>query len=303
MRGAIGFLGVVVLFTGPALVQSTASTQPDVNVAPASEPRPLLILPFGAPSDGQFKDSGRGIQQDLGNAIAPVLRGRMLAPPAASPAADAAEALAAARKAQASAVIFGLAQVNGEQIRISGQVLEVASGKSLGSLKQTGPIASLFQLEDGLLPQVLHALPQSLLNLRGLLSSEPRQATRIINLPGDAPTSDWPSGPIDGGYAGPIAPYVLPPAPGGPPPYSPLAGSYPYRFTAPYAHLFSYDFDPDPFLPIYGGGLYVDRFAGRGAAYPGGGFVHQPAMARPAGGNWHMPFSSPARGETRRSRE
>lgn len=199
---------------------------------------PVLILPFVSPADAKYKEMGRDIQQDLASAIAADLRGQVSAPASSAPAADAAAALAVGRETHSSAVIFGRAQVNNDQVRLAGQVLDVNSGKTLGSLNQSGPIGSLFHLEDDLTQQVVAALPEGLLNLRGLLSARPKTRPQIIYLPSDAPiaTPDH-SRPIDGGYAGPFAPYTLPPAPGGPPPYSPDAGSYPYRFVAPYAHL------------------------------------------------------------------
>jgi TolB-like protein len=255
---------VISIFAVFARSQASRPTTQPANAAPAEgQPKAVLVLPFTAPSDPKYKDTGRAIQQDLANAMAGDLRGRVNAPTTAAPAADAQAALAAARDADAAAVVFGQVQVNEDEIRLTGQVLDAGTGKSLGSLKQSGPIDTLFHLEDELAPEAVAALPQPLLNLRGLLSA--RQSTRpqIIYLPGDAPTPQPAQGPIDGGYAGPFPPYTLPPPPGGSPPYSPNAGSYPYRFIAPYAHLFSYDFDPDPFLPIYGG-FYPDRFGPRG---------------------------------------
>lgn len=258
-RILIGFCVTIVLGFR-AFGQSAPATQP-ASTSVASEPAPVLILPFISPPEGRFRDLGHSIQQDLASEIATDLRGRVMALGAASAPADAAAALAAGKENHASAVVFGRAQVNGEQVRLTGAVLDVASGRTLGSLNQAGPVDQLFQLEDALTPQVAAALPEGLLNLRGLLSTRPKTRPQIIYLPGDVPSPNY-SHPIDGGYTGPVSPYVLPPAPGSPPPYSPDAGSYPYRFVAPYAHLFSYDYDPDPFLPLYGGyGYYPDRFA------------------------------------------
>jgi TolB-like protein len=282
MRRAIGILAIVFLFMGRGFAQSPPASQPttsEASEASQSEPKPVLILPFVMPSNARFKDAGQSIQQDLANAISPELRGRMVAPPTARPADDAAAALASGREMHAAAVVFGRAQVNGDQIRLSGQVFDVESGKSLGSLKESGRAEELFRLEDELLPQVVAALPEPLLNLRGLLTTRQSQPPRIIYLPGDVATRALSNGPIDGGYPGPISsPYVLPPPPGGPPPYSPTAGAYPYRFYSPYSQLFSYDYDPDPFLPIYGG-FDSDRFAARGGQRPAQAGIHE---ARPA---------------------
>jgi TolB-like protein len=276
MRHAICFLCVVILFSLHARAQSAPATQPAATQAAANEPRPVLILPFQPPSDAKLKDVGRDIQQDLANAMSADLRGRAIAPPDAQPASDAEAALAKGRQLNAGAVIFGQVQTNNDEVRLSGQVLDVQSGKAIGTLKQTGPIASLFRLEDGLMPQVLAALPEGLLNLHGLLANGPAHRPQVIQLPSDAstPSAALSNEPIDGGFNVAVAPYVLPPAPGGTPPASPYAGSYPYRFYAPYSHLFSYDYDPDPFLPLYPG-FFPNRFGPRGSAHSPGVEHHE----------------------------
>jgi hypothetical protein len=160
-------------------------------------------------------------------------------------------------------VAFGQAQVLDNQVRLTGQILDVASGKSLGNLAQTGPISDLFKLEDGLAKQVIDALPDEFLNLRGLTSVHQTTAPpRIIQLPGDTQTPLLNNGPIDGGPSVVYGPSTSL-SPGYPPPYSPNAGTYPWRFTSPYSHLFTYDYDPDPFLPV-NGIAFPDRFSGRG---------------------------------------
>jgi TolB-like protein len=283
MRRLICLLCVVVFCDLHTHAQSAPTTQPATSgaVAMANEPKPLLILPFRPPSDAKLKDVGRDVQQDLANAISADLRGRAIAPPDAQPASDAEAALAKGRQLNAGAVIFGQVQTNDQEVRLSGQVLDVQSGKSIGTLTQTGPVANLFRLEDGLMPQVLAALPEGLLNLHGLLANGPAHRPRVIELPSDAstPSAGFSNAPIDGGYSAAVPPYVLPPAPGGTPPASPYAGSYPYRFYAPYSHLFSYDYDPDPFLPLYPG-FFPDRFGPRGAGQSHG-FEHHETRESP----------------------
>ena len=189
-----------------------------------------------------------------GGGVAPNLRGRAIAPTTAPAAADESSALATARELKAAAVVFGQAQLMGKQIRLTGQVLDVVTGKSLGSMKATGPIDDLFRLEDTLAQQTLDALPDSVLNLRGIAQAREATPPRIVYLPGDTQTTPLSNGPIDGGsFPASVFPYQSPPAPGSPPPYSPYAGSYPYRFYYPYAHLFNDEDDLNPFLPPYTG--------------------------------------------------
>lgn len=263
MHRAFIFLSVFGLLSSLALGQFAPTSQPASNSSVAPLPKPVLVLPFVSPGDAKYKELGRDIQQTLANGISADLRGHVNAPASAKVPADAPAALAAANESNSSAVVFGRAQVNADQVHFSGQVLDVSSGRVLASLTESGPIDGLFRLEDDLTQQVVAGLPEGLLNLHGLLSSRPRIRPQTIYLPSDAPVpSD--SQRLNGSYAGPIASYTLPPPPGGSPPYSPNAGSYPYRFTWPYAHLFSYDYDPDPFLPlpipIYGGIHNPERF-------------------------------------------
>jgi TolB-like protein len=244
-----------------------AAVEPDTRPA-AQQPDAVLILPFVVPADAKFKSVGADIQQDLATAIGPNLRGRVLAPTTEPAAGDEQSARAAARDAHAAAVVFGRVQANADEVRITGQVLDVGIQKPLGNLKVTGPADHLFELEDALAPQVAASLPTALLNFRGLAMASRINPPRVIYLSGDAAISTSPNAPIDGGYAGTIPPPAPLVAPGGPPPYSPYAESYPYRFRAPYAYLFSYDYDPDPFLPLYGPWRWgPDRFAGHGTAH------------------------------------
>lgn len=252
----IGFF-VIAMFAAQVPAQSGPSTRPAQTPSAEKLRNPVLILPFVSPSDPKYQSAGQAIQQVLANALAADLRGRAIAPAGAHAAPDAGAALAAARERDAAAVVFGQMQVNDDQVQLTGQVLDATDGRSLGSLHQSGALSELFRLEDALTPQVVAALPASLLNLHGLLSArQPTRRPQMIYLPGEtpaplpAPYAGSAPYPVPGGYAGPEAPYTLPPPPGGTPPYSPYAGSYPYRFVAPYAHLFSYDYDPDPFLPI-----------------------------------------------------
>lgn len=280
MRHTNVFVIAVLFVAACAHAQSAPQTQP----APAAtQPGAVLILPFAAPADEKFGPLGGGIQQDLAGAIGPNLRGRAIASAGAAPAPDASAAIAAARDAHASAVVFGRVRVNANEVRLTGEVLDAATGKSMGELKATGPADQIFRLEDDLVPQVIAALPADLLNIRGLTSA--RQSAppmRIIQLPGDAPLAPLANGPIDGGYAGPLPPAAPLVPPGGPPPYSPYAGSYPYRFAAPYAQLFTYDYDPDPFLPLFGGRRHEHERSSELRSSAG-----HPGSARESGGPRH----------------
>ncbi len=132
------------------------------NIAKAAEapaPQSVLILPFTSPENaGDYAWAGRGIQQSL---VVDLTRDggvKVLAPATATSAADVDAAIKAGRDAGASTVVFGAYQVVDKNIRVTGQVVEVATGKSIESLKGTGPVGDLFKIEDGLSGQLVSAL-------------------------------------------------------------------------------------------------------------------------------------------------
>ena len=206
--------------------------------APASRPaasQSVLVLPFVSPPGQQFDWIGKGIQQNLIAELSPDLRGTIVSPAGAQPTEDTTAALKAARDAKAAAVVFGSAQVIGKQIRLTGQVLDVAGGKSLGTLKATGALDDLFRLQDLLAAQAVQALPRQLLNLRGMAAAQQSARPQIYQLPGDQP-APFPNYTQTGSaYPSSIYDYEAPA-----PPYSPYSYSYPYRFYFPYYHYFSY---------------------------------------------------------------
>ena len=219
--------------------------------APTTRPAgTVLVLPFVPPAGQNYDWIGKGIQQNLIAELSPNLKTTAISPGDLPATDDPATALKTARDHHAVVVIFGATQLLDKQIRITGQVLDVASGKLLGTLKSTGSLDNLFRLEDAMAGQGLQALPRTMLNLRGLAAAERGARPQIIELPGDQPAPP----PIYGNssaYSPMFAPQpyatLEPPAP----PLSPYALSYPYRFYYPYYHLFSYgDGFRDGFFPF-----------------------------------------------------
>jgi hypothetical protein len=80
--------------------------------------------------------------------------------PAAQPAQGEADPIAAAAKGGASIVVFGGYQVLDGNIRLTGQVVDTATGQTIATLSATGPIKDLFKLEDSLGEQLRKAMPQ-----------------------------------------------------------------------------------------------------------------------------------------------
>jgi len=196
-------LVAIIGFAAQALPAQTAPSEHSV-----------LILPFSSTS-GNSEWMGRAVQQDLLTDLTQGSTGRVLAPSNIPPAADADAALKAGQNAGVSIVIYGQAQAAGKDVRLTGQVLDVATGKSLGQLKATGPSDDLFHLEDGLAGQVFGALPRTLLTAQALQSMQqqqqaagaaPNQAApmpRIVNGDSSSVASDTGVVPTASGYAPP----------------------------------------------------------------------------------------------------
>lgn len=141
----------------PATRPAGAGGQPAVLATPSVDQKPaspkVLVLPFTS-IDGADKREwiGKAFDQSVitelsrGPGLQPITLGT--APPAAGY--DAAGALAAAREAGATFVIFGTYQMMGQDLRLLGQILTVQSGEAIGGIRLTGPVNELFGIEDAL---------------------------------------------------------------------------------------------------------------------------------------------------------
>lgn len=117
----------------------------------------VLVLPFSAINQNEYQPwLGRSIQQSLAADLLVSAPGRVVS--SETPAADDAAALDAARKVGAQYVIRGdFASVGGD-VRITGQVLDVTTGKPVTAIKATGPSSNVFAMEDDLTAQIRRRL-------------------------------------------------------------------------------------------------------------------------------------------------
>lgn len=147
----MGLLGLVAA-VGSFCIPSSAWA---ADVATASGK--LLVLPFNAMNQNEYQPwLGRSIQQSLVADLLAAAPGRVLS--SETPAADDAAALDVGRKLGAQYVVRGdFASVGGD-VRITGQVLDVTSGKPVTAIKATGPSSNVFAMEDDLTAQVRRRL-------------------------------------------------------------------------------------------------------------------------------------------------
>jgi TolB-like protein len=119
-----------------------------------------MLLPFHAV--GQSGDNAwiaEAIEEDLSHDLSRNAAIHVIRPATTQPLA-AADGLAAARDANAQRLISGSYQVNDDQLRITGEVIDVSQAQPVGEIKATGGVRDLFQLEDSLAMQLWHILPQ-----------------------------------------------------------------------------------------------------------------------------------------------
>lgn len=154
MKTLITFLAALLGMGSLAFAQAT--TMP-ADLAPTK----VLIVPFtGIGNVTGHEWVGAAIQENLmteanGNVeVQPVALDRPL------PRGDAAQLTAAARGAGAALVVSGAFQWADAQLRVTGEVTDVNSGRVLTTLKATGALIDLFKIEDTLGSQLQSVLPQ-----------------------------------------------------------------------------------------------------------------------------------------------
>jgi TolB-like protein len=144
-----------ILFALAAVAISSGVGRASSNVS--APPRKVLVLaPAVVNPDPQFAWLGLGMQRSLVADLTRHLPQDIVA--SDDTANDAAQASALAHKAGAQRVIGSTIQLAGDQIRFTGEVVDVGSGRALLALKVTGRLDDLFEMEDVLAAQAIRGL-------------------------------------------------------------------------------------------------------------------------------------------------
>jgi TolB-like protein len=150
-------IALIVLAWG-AMSRAAEPTAPPTTQPSKSK---VLLLPF-TPLDAADRPDGigRGVQQNL---AADVSHMRALEPvtiDAQPPAGgyDTASAMKAAKDAGAQYVVYGTYQHADSSVRISGVVVDVQAGQTMGGLKATGDLRDVFDLQDAISSQARRVL-------------------------------------------------------------------------------------------------------------------------------------------------
>lgn len=242
-----------ILLLSSLVISALAFTLPSSALGQATQPQQnamagekLIVFPFAVAPGAQSPWVGKAVQQ---NVFTDVIQRTHAHADAATgdPPVNNDEALRRARDANAQFAVTGDVQSAGNDLRITGQVIDVASGNVIGGIKATGRAADLFPLEDSVAAQVLQALP------RGLVVAQPQQLQQQPQMQ-------------------PRLPYVTTAQPPVTPYYSEPAPSYTtYNYTDYYDSYPSY-----PAYPYdYGYGYYGYPYWGAGLFFFDGGFRHR----------------------------
>lgn len=193
MKRVIATIAVVLVGVSSALgvpATRTPATQPAARGDRDVRPR-VLVLPFEELSDApQRAWVGKAMQDSL---IAELTRSGLVAvitPPAdAQPTKDAAAAAQLARDQHAPLAILGSYQLVGEELRVTGQMIESIDGEHIAAIKATGSLRDLFSIEDMIGSQVRR-------DLLAILQPESSQQPQDPRVAGRDPFGVEPSGPV-----------------------------------------------------------------------------------------------------------
>ena len=115
----------------------------------------MLVVPFKTIGDASHDWAGKGVQQNL---LADLAAANLKPSLVEKPYDDTAAAVKAAADAGIQFVIVGTVQSNNQQMKLTGQIVDAATGKPVGGLSATGPDHDLFAMEDGISQQAIQTL-------------------------------------------------------------------------------------------------------------------------------------------------
>lgn len=187
----------------PVLAQSTVTTPPAPATVPATtitaDRAKVLVLPLTEISEGTKREwIGRAMHQSM---LAELARLHFVEPltsntKAAADSVSTAEVAAqTGADAGAAFVVFGSYQIVGDDLRVTGQIIDVATAKVAGGLKATGNVRDLFGVEDILAAQLKRELASAI---------EPTEAR--LDVVANAPTTQPAPGLAPIGAAVPAGP-------------------------------------------------------------------------------------------------
>jgi TolB-like protein len=244
-------------------------SQPETQVIGA--PTQVLLLPFSPVGDDAVNHYAwvsqaidESVKANLARNPAVQFQGGAPAPvDAKNSTASRDAALAEAHQKNAAVLAFGTYQVVGDQLRVSGEVVNVSNGTPVAGIDVTGAVRDLFKVEDAINGQIAQALPAP---------NNPGNYNTASEIYTAQPAPDYDSGQAPAASGAPNVTYYYPD-------YSP---------TVPYTYSDSdYGYSPSYYgypYGLYGGGVFFYGGYGYGYHYHGnywhGNYWH-------GGNGWH----------------
>lgn len=238
MRKLLLMLGIVMWVGSLALGQATTMPAVDQSVK-------VLIIPFTQIGDHGHEWVGAAIHENLITQASGDVAAQTIGMSQPLNDASAPSAIAAAKGANATLVVFGSFQFSGDQIRVNGRVVETNYGQTVGTLTATGAIIDLFKIEDTLSSQLAAVLPQPPSNLPTVSYGTPQQADQQPQAaPAPAQVPYYAGNAPDGSSVAAAAPTYV---------YSPTyTSAYPgYSYYPAYSYGYPY------YGGFYGGGFVI----------------------------------------------
>ena len=264
----------------PPTVQNAGQTSPARPAKPSPKVEVFPFEPVGNP--GPVDWAGKGIQASLQSDVSHT--GAVLVMTPAGPP-EGTDPVAAAKAAGADLAVVGTYQVQGNDVRADGHLIDVNTGRPVGGFSGRAPVGSVFQLEDAVGEQLRHLLPlEASAAPTATLPSQFQPAPGSYNYNGTVPGPTTPAVP-------PSTTTVIEPVPTYTEPATinntyvtepTTAYSYPDSFYGGYDGGYGYGYPYgfygyDPFVFGFYGGFYggyghgYDHGYGNGRGYGGYG--------------------------------
>ena len=176
MFRSIALLCVIFSMAAATARADSSTTRPSLTVA---------VLPFDVQGESGREWLGKAMQEGLATGLqsGSNISGIIVA---GLPPADAAAAIDMAKSTGADAVIFGSIQIIDDQIRVTGQIISIATSQPLGTLRSDGAKQELFNIEDLLSSRVQRILAPA--KARASSSAPPAQLTLVGPTIGPGPS-------------------------------------------------------------------------------------------------------------------
>ncbi len=185
-------LGVFPTVLSSQSLPASPATQPVEQLAARADGTRILVLAFAPVQASDADWISRAVQQSVVADLSRPTTGQPLqAISDSTPVNSTNDAIEAGKKASAKYVVTGNYQMVEPNLKVTGQVIDVETGKVVGGLKSTGSVRELFDMQDRIAGQVRFSIANERM-------AGKKQQTAVASLPKnpEAPPTIEPLGPV-----------------------------------------------------------------------------------------------------------